>query len=136
MLRQLIIILALFWTLTTQATSDTITFTAPTAVAKTVDNYRTECTEEGGELELDGDEISKLRTDQGEEAYVIHAMFTCGDLGHLWCGTMGCPTQIVLNNVVYETDRILQRPPNRISSNEDGSLTYWTPDGFEFNVQR
>ena len=136
MLRQLIIILALFWTLTTQATSDTITFTAPTAVAKTVDNYRTECTEEGGELELDGDEISKLRTDQGEEAYVIHAMFTCGDLGHLWCGAMGCPTQIVLNDVVYETDRILQKPPNRISQKSDGSLTYWMPDGSEFNVQR
>ena len=136
MLRQLIIILALFWTLTTQATSDTITFTAPTAVAKTVDNYRTECTEEGGELELDGDEISKLRTDQGEEAYVIHAMFTCGDLGHLWCGAMGCPTQIVLNDLVYETDRILQKPPNRISQKSDGSLTYWMPDGSEFNVQR
>ena len=136
MLRQLIIILALFWTLTTQATSDTITFTAPTAVAKTVDNYRTECTEEGGELELDGDEISKLRTDQGEEAYVIHAMFTCGDLGHLWCGAMGCPTQIVLNDLVYETDRILQKPPNRISQKSDGTITYWTPDGFEFNVQR
>ena len=136
MLRQLIIILALFWTLTTQATSDTITFTAPTAVAKTVDNYRTECTEEGGELELDGDEISKLRTDQGEEAYVIHAMFTCGDLGHLWCGAMGCPTQIVLNDVVYETDRILQKSPNRISQKSDGSLTYWMPDGSEFNVQR
>jgi len=135
-LRQLIIILALFWTLTTQATSDTITFTAPTAVAKTVDNYRTECTEEGGELELDGDEISKLRTDQGEEAYVIHAMFTCGDLGHLWCGAIGCPTQIVLNDVVYETDRILQKPPNRISQKSDGSLTYWMPDGSEFNVQR
>jgi hypothetical protein len=135
-LRQLIIILALFWTLTTQATSDTITFTAPSAVAKTVHNYRAECTEEGGELELDGDEISKLRTDQGEEAYVIHAMFTCGDLGHLWCGAMGCPTQIVLNDLVYETDRILQKPPNRISQKSDGSLTYWTPDGFEFNVQR
>jgi hypothetical protein len=107
----------------------------PSAVRETVDVYRAECTNEGGELELDGDEISKLWTDQGEEAYVVHAMFTCGDLGHLWCGTMGCPTQIVLNNVVYETDRILQRPPNRISSNEDGSLTYWTPDGFEFNVQ-
>ena len=136
MLRQLIIILALFWTLTTQATSDTITFTAPTAVAKTVDNYRAECAADGGQLVLDGDEISKLWTDQGEEAYVIHAMFTCGDLGLLWCGAMGCPTQIVLNDVVYETDRILQKPPNRISQKSDGSLTYWTPDGFEFNVQR
>ena len=116
--------------------AQSMSVSVPSAVAKTVDNYRAECTDEGGELELDGDEISKLWTDQGEEAYAIHAMFTCSDLGHLWCGTMGCPTQIVLNDVVYETDRILQRPPNRISSNEDGSLTYWTPDGFEFNVRR
>ena len=116
--------------------AQSMSVSVPSAVAKTVDNYRAECTDEGGELELDGDEVYKLWTDEGEEAYVIHAMFTCGDLGHLWCGAMGCPAQIVLNNVVYETDRILQRPPNRISSNEDGSLTYWTPDGFEFNVQR
>ncbi|MDC0959633.1 hypothetical protein OAR42_04175 [Planktomarina temperata] len=117
------------------ASADLISVSVPLAVTKTVDNYRAECTDEGGELELDGDEVYKLRTDEGEAAYVIHAMFTCGDLGHLWCGAMGCPAQIVLNDVVYETDRILQRPPNRISSNEDGSLTYWTPDGFEFNVQ-
>ena len=121
--------------LPTQTAADIINVSLPTAVVKTVHNYRAECTDEGGKLELDGDEIFKLRTDEGEAAYVVHAMFTCGDLGHLWCGAMGCPTQIVLNDVVYETDRILQRPPNRISSNEDGSLTYWTPDGFEFNAK-
>ena len=121
--------------LPTLAVADMVGVSVPYAARETVDVYSTECTNQGGELELDGDEISKLWTDEGEEAYVVHAMFTCGDLGHLWCGTMGCPTQIVLNDVVYETDRILQRPPNRISSNEDGSLTYWTPDGFEFNAK-
>jgi hypothetical protein len=122
--------------LPTLGVADMIGLSIPSAVRETVDVYRAECTNEGGELELDGDEISKLWTDEGEEAYIIHAMFTCGDLGHLWCGTMGCPTQIILNDVVYETDRILQRSPSRISSNEDGSLAYWTPDGFEFNAQR
>ncbi|MDC1524860.1 hypothetical protein N8468_09235 [Planktomarina temperata] len=122
--------------LPTLAVADMVGVSVPSAVRETVDVYRAECTNEGGELELDGDEISKLWTDQGEEAYVIHAMFTCGDLGHLWCGAMGCPTQIVLNDVVYETDRILQKPPNRISQKSDGSLTYWMPDGSEFNVQR
>ena len=122
--------------LPTLAVADMVGVSVPYAVRETVDVYRAECTNEGGELELDGDEISKLWTDEGEEAYVVHAMFTCGDLGHLWCGTMGCPTQIVLNDVVYETDRILQKPPNRISSNNDGSLTYWTPDGLEFNVHQ
>ena len=121
--------------LPTLAVADMIGVSIPSAVRETVDVYRAECTNEGGELELDGDEISKLWTDEGEEAYIIHAMFTCGDLGHLWCGAMGCQTQIVLNGVVYETDRILQKPPNRISQKPDGTITYWTPDGFEFNAK-
>ena len=122
--------------LPTLSIADMISVSVPSAVSDAINIYRADCAEEGGVLELDGDEISKLWTDQGEEAYVIHAAFTCGDLGHLWCGTMGCPTQIILNDVVYETDRILQKPPNRISSNNDGSLTYWTPDGLEFNVHQ
>ena len=122
--------------LPTLSIADMISVSVPSAVSDAINIYRADCAEEGGVLELDGDEISKLRTDQGEEAYVIHAMFTCGDLGHLWCGAMGCPTQIVLNDLVYETDRILQKPPNRISQKADGSLTYWMPDGSEFNVQR
>jgi hypothetical protein len=117
------------------ASADLISISVPNAVADTVNNYRAECKADGGVLELDGDEVYKLRTDEGEAAYVVHAMFTCGDLGHLWCGTMGCPTQIVLNDVVYETDRILPRPPNRISQKPDGTITYWTPDGFEFNAK-
>jgi len=121
--------------LPTLSIADMISVSVPSAVSDAINIYRADCAEEGGVLELDGDEISKLWTDQGEEAYVIRAAFTCGDLGHLWCGAMGCPTQIVLNDVVYETDRILQKPPNRISQKSDGSLTYWTPDGFEFNVQ-
>ena len=135
-MKRFTIILAFFLSLTTQAISDIITFTVPSAVAEVVNKYRADCAEEGGELELDGDEISKLWTDQGEEAYVIHAAFTCSGLGHLWCGTMGCPTQIVLNNKVYETDRRLQKPPNRISQQQNGTVTYWTPDGFEFNVEQ
>ena len=122
--------------LPTSAVAEMISVSVPSAVREAVDVYRDECTDEGGELELDGDEISKLWTDEGEEAYVVHAMFTCGDLGHLWCGTMGCPTQIVLNDVVYETDRILKKPPNRVSQKPDGTIIYWTPDGFEFNVRR
>ena len=122
--------------LPTLSIADMISVSVPSAVSDAINIYRADCAEEGGVLELDGDEISKLWTDQGEEAYVIRAAFTCGDLGHLWCGAMGCPTQIVLNDVVYETDRILQKPPNRISQKADGSLTYWMPDGSEFNVQR
>ena len=72
---------------------------------------------------------------EGEEAYVVYAIFICGDLGHLWCGKMGCPTEIVLNDVVYKTNRILQRPPSRISKQPEGTIAYWTPDGFEFNTE-
>ena len=89
------IIMALLPTL---ATADMIGISVPSAVSDAINIYRAECTDEGGELELDGDEISKLWTDQGEEAYVIWAAFTCGDLGHLWCGAMDhCPTALVID---------------------------------------
>ena len=127
------IIMALIPTL---AVADMISTSVPSAVREAIDGYRAECTEEGGELELDGDEISKLWTDEGEEAYVIHAVFTCGDLGHLWCGAMGCPTDLVINNRFYSTNRILQTHPNRISRASDGTVAYWMPDGLKLMVER
>jgi hypothetical protein len=123
--------------LPTLAVADMISISVPSAVREAVDGYRSECTDEGGELELDGDEISKLWTDQGEEAYIIHAAFTCGDLGHLWCGAMGhCPTDLVINNKFYSTNRILQKHPNRISKGSDGTVTYWMPDGLKLMIDR
>ena len=122
--------------LPTLATADMKGISVPSAVSDAINIYRAECTDDGGELELDGDEISKLRTDEGEEAYVIHAAFTCGDLGHLWCGAMGCPTDLVINNKFYGTNRILQKHPNRISKASDGTVTYWMPDGLKLMVER
>ena len=116
--------------------ADQLTINVPSAVANTIREYRAECTDEGGALELDGDEISKLWTDEGEEAYIIHAAFTCGDLGHLWCGAMGCATDLVINNKFYSTNRILQKHPNRISVASDGTVTYWMPDGFKLMIDR
>ena len=127
------VIMALIPTL---AVADSIGISVPSAVSDAINIYRAECTEEGGELELDGDEISKLRTDEGEEAYVIYAAFTCGDLGHLWCGAIGCPTDLVINNKFYGTNRILQKHPNRISEASDGTVTYWMPDGLKLMVER
>ena len=123
--------------LPTLAVADLISTSVPSAVREAVDGYRAECTDEGGELELDGDEISKLWTDEGEEAYIIHAAFTCGDLGHLWCGAMGhCSTDLVINNKFYSTNRILQKRPNRISKSSNGTVTYWMPDGLKLMVER
>ncbi|MDA9082865.1 hypothetical protein N9K31_01550 [bacterium] len=123
--------------LPTSAVAEMISVSVPSAVREAVDVYRDECTDEGGELELDGDEISKLWTDEGEEAYVIHAAFTCGDLGHLWCGAMGhCPTDLVINNKFYSTNRILQKHPDRISIASDGTVTYWMSDGLKLMVER
>ena len=128
------IIMALIPTL---AVADMVSISVPSAVREAIDGYRAECTDEGGELELDGDEISKLWTDEGEEAYIIHAAFTCGDLGHLWCGAMGhCPTDLVINNKFYSTNRILQKHPNRISRASDGTVAYWMPDGLKLMVER
>ena len=122
--------------LPTLAIADVISVSVPSAVSDAISLYRAECTDEGGELKLDGNEISKLWTDEGEEAYVIHAAFTCGDLGHLWCGAMGCPTDLVINNKFYSTNRILQKHPNRISRASDGAVVYWMPDGLKLMVER
>ena len=118
------------------ATADMIGISVPSAVSDAINIYRAECTDEGGELELDGDEVSRLWTDEGEEAYVIHAAFTCGDLGYVWCGAMGCPTDLVINNKFYSTNRILQKHPNRISKAPDGTVTYWMPDGLKLMIDR
>ena len=123
--------------LPTLSIADMISVSVPSAVSDAINIYRADCAEEGGVLELDGDEISKLWTDQGEEAYVIRAAFTCGDLGHLWCGAMGhCPTDLVINNKFYSTNRILQKHPTRISKASDGTVTYWMPDGFKLIIDR
>jgi len=137
MLKHITIILALFLSLTTQAISDMITVTVPSAVAEVVNKYRADCAEEGGELELDGDEMFRLRTDEGEEAFVIRADFTCGDLGHLYCGAMGhCPTYLVINNKFYDTKRILQGIVARISKASDGTVNYWMHDGHKLMIER
>ena len=136
-MKRFTIILAVFLFLTTQAISDIITVTVPSAVAEVVNKYRADCAEEGGELELDGDEMLRLRTDEGEEAFVIRADFTCGDLGHLYCGAMGhCPTYLVINNKFYDTKRILQGIVARISKAPDGTVNYWMHDGHKLMIER
>ena len=123
--------------LPTLATADMVGISVPSAVSDAINIYRAECTDEGGELELDGDEISKLWTDEGEEAYVIRAAFTCGDLGHFWCGAMGhCPTDLVINNKLYDTNRILQQDVVRISKAPNGTISYWLYGGHKIVLER
>ena len=122
-------------TLPILAQAQTITLSVPSTVTEQIDVYRAECSNDGGELELDGDEVFKVWTDEGEEAYVIYAAFTCGSYGHLWCGAKGhCSTQFVIDNRLYETNKILTAAPNRISKAKDGVVTYWLPDGFKLTI--
>ena len=122
-------------TLPILAQAQTITLSVPSTVTEQIDVYRSECSNDGGELELDGDEVFKVWTDEGEEAYVIYAAFTCGSLGHLWCGAKGhCSTQLVIDNRLYETNKILSAAPSRISKAKDGVVTYWLPDGFKLTI--
>ena len=55
--------------LPTLTVADTISITVPSAVADVVKKYRADCAEDGGELELDGDEMFRLRTVEGEQAF-------------------------------------------------------------------
>ena len=116
------------------AQAETITMSVPSAVAEQIDVYRAQCSNDGGELELDGDEVFKVWTDEGEKAYVIYAAFTCGNSGHLWCGSGGCSTHLLVGGKLYETSRILSHAPNRISQAEGGAITYWLPDSHEFTI--
>ena len=110
--------------------ADTVTISVPHAVSQQVDVYSSQCADEGGALELDGDEVFKVWTDEGKEAYVIYAAFTCGAFGHLWCGAMEhCPTSLVIRNKLYDTNRILQEDVVRISKTSNGTISYWLPDG-------
>ena len=132
-MRQLLLICLIVLPSLIQA--ETISLNVPSAVAEQIDVYRASCAEDGGQLELDGDEVFKVWTDEGQEAYVIHAAFTCGSLGHDWCGAMGnCQTQLIIGNEIYETNRILSEPPNRISHTKDGIITYWLSNGLKFQI--
>ena len=62
-------ILILTGLLPTLTVADTISITVPSAVADVVKKYRADCAEDGGELELDGDEMFRLRTVEGEQAF-------------------------------------------------------------------
>tara|TARA_B110000977_G_scaffold160453_1_gene204854 strand:+ start:169 stop:411 length:243 start_codon:yes stop_codon:yes gene_type:complete len=62
-------ILILTGLLPTLTVADTISITVPSAVADVVKKYRADCAEDGGELELDGDEMFRLRTEEGEQAF-------------------------------------------------------------------
>ena len=134
-MKHLVIILLIL--VPTSSVSGELSIVYPSTVVEAIDAYRTECAAKGGELELDGDEISKIWTDEGEEAYVIRAAFTCGTLGHLWCGAMGhCPTELVINNKLYQTNRILQQDIARISKASNGTVSYWLSDGFKLITER
>ena len=62
-------ILILTGLLPTLTVADTISITVPSAVADVVKKYRADCAEDGGELELDGDEMFRLRIEEGEQAF-------------------------------------------------------------------
>ena len=116
--------------------AQSISINVPDAVFEAINMYRSQCAEHDEKLVLDGDEIAKLWTDEGEEAYVVRAAFTCGALGHLWCGAMGhCPTALVISNKFYDTNRILQRDVVRISKAPDGTVKYWLNDGLKLVLE-
>lgn len=92
-----------------------------------ISEYAAECAKDGQSLEIDGDEVTELTTEQGKTAYVVFGEFACSEDGHLWCGTAGCPIDIVIDGRRYsysELMRLTKKPPDFISIDADGSLTY------------
>ena len=92
-----------------------------------INEYAAECAKDGQSLEIDGDEVTQLTTEQGKTAYVVYGEFACSEDGHLWCGTSGCPFDIVIEGRRYshrQIMRLLDEPPDFISVGDDGSLAY------------
>ena len=92
-----------------------------------IGEYEAECAEDGQSLEVDGDEITQLTTAQGKSAYVVYGEFACSEDGHLWCGSGGCPFDIVIERRRYshrQIRRFLDETPDFISVDGNGAVTY------------
>ena len=73
---------------------------------KAQENFRDIDYEEGdpvvAELGLSEDNIYEITVDKdGKTATVLHAAFTCTNVGRSWCGSGGCDTYIIVNGVSY-----------------------------------
>ena len=92
-----------------------------------ISEYAAECAKDGQTLEIDGDEVTELTTEQGKTAYVVFGEFACSEDGHLWCGTAGCPIDIVIDGRRYshrQIMRLLKEPPDFVSETESGKIIH------------
>ena len=54
------------------------------------------------ELGLAKDDIYEITIDKdGKTATVLHAAFTCTNVGRSWCGSGGCDTYMIVDGVSY-----------------------------------
>ena len=54
------------------------------------------------ELELSEDNIYEITIDKdGTTATVLHAAFTCTNVGRSWCGSGGCDSYLIVDGVSY-----------------------------------
>ena len=116
---------ALAFALPLPSLADNITSNA--LINEIIGEYAAECAKDGQLLEIDGDEVTQLTTAQGNIAYVVYGEFACSDDGHIWCGTMGCPFDIVIEGRRYSHQQIMQlldEPPDFISEQIDNTITY------------
>ena len=54
------------------------------------------------ELKLSEDNVYEITIDKdGKTATVLHAAFTCTNVGRSWCGSGGCDTYVIVDGVSY-----------------------------------
>ena len=120
-----VFVFALAFALPLPSLADNIT--SDDLISEILGEYAAECAKDGQSLEIDGDEVIQLTTEQGKTAYVVYGEFACSEDGHLWCGTGGCPFDIVIKGRRYshrQIMRLLDEPPDFISFDDEGLLTY------------
>ena len=73
---------------------------------KAQEDFRDVDYEEGdpvvAELKLSEDNIYEITIDKdGKTATVLHAYFSCTNVGYSWCGTSGCDSYVIVDGVSY-----------------------------------
>ena len=81
------------------------------AVQYLINDYSKQCLEhqDSGEnraLKIDEDNLVQIKLLQGNtELTVLTASFECPGVGHIWSGSAGSPTYLIIEDMVFETNR-------------------------------
>ena len=81
------------------------------AAQRIINDYSKQCSGsqdvgENRKLKIEQDNLKQIKLLQGDtELTVLTASFECPGVGHIWSGTSGSPTYLIIGGVIYEMER-------------------------------